>query len=371
MSWSLNIGKVAGTVVRLHITFVLFLAWIFVSNYISSGATIAWNSLLFVVLLFLCVLLHEFGHIFTAQAFGVPTPYVTLLPIGGVAQLERIPEEPWEEFLIAIAGPAVNVVIAGALIAFAHANPRASAAMGIDDMQIPMVDRLAALNLFLALFNLIPAFPMDGGRVLRAALASRIGFVLATERAASIGQFTAFVLGFIGLFHNPILLFVAVFVYLAAASEAHSVALRAASRGVPVSQAMMSHFVTLQPDTPIDEAVNVLLHTSQGLFPVIDRNGSFVGILDRANILQAVKQEGPDARVAETMTAPVPTVSCRATLEQALRLMQQNSAATVGVTDAAGKLVGLVTSDTIADMMTLASAGGAPFAWQSRPSGMR
>jgi Zn-dependent protease len=377
MSWSLNIGKVAGTVVRLHITFVLFLAWIFVSNYASSGATIAWNSLLFVVLLFLCVLLHEFGHIFTARAFGVPTPYVTLLPIGGVAQLERIPEEPWEEFLIAIAGPAVNVVIAGALIAFAHANPRASAAMGIDDMQIPMVDRLAALNLFLALFNLIPAFPMDGGRVLRAALASRIGFVRATERAASIGQFTAFVLGFIGLFHNPILVFVAVFVYLAAASEAHSVALRAVSRGVPVSQAMMSHFVTLQPATHIDEAVNVLLQTSQGAFPVVDGNGSLVGILDRANILQSVRQAGPDARVADAMTvSPVLTVSCRATLEQALRLMQQNSAATAGVTDAAGKLVGLVTSETIAEMMTLAMLRkdrpeGAPLASRSRPGTVR
>jgi stage IV sporulation protein FB len=377
MSWSLNIGKVAGTVVRLHITFVMFLAWIFVSNYASGGATIAWHSLLFVVLLFLCVLLHEFGHIFTARAFGVPTPYVTLLPIGGVAQLERIPEEPWEEFLIAIAGPAVNVVIAAALIAFAHADPRASAAMGIDDMQIPMVDRLAALNLFLALFNLIPAFPMDGGRVLRAALASRIGFVRATERAASIGQFTAFVLGFIGLFHNPILVFVAVFVYLAAASEAHSVALRAVSRGVPVSQAMMRNFVTLQPDTHIDEAVNVLLQTSQGTFPLVDRNGSLVGTLDRANILQSVKQARLDARVADAMTAsPVLTVDYRATLEQALRLMQQNSAATVGVMDAAGKLVGLVTSETIAEMMTLAMLhkdrpGGAPLAWRSRRSGMR
>jgi Zn-dependent protease len=377
MSWSLNIGKVAGTVVRLHITFVLFLAWIFVSNYASSGATVAWNSLLFVVLLFLCVLLHEFGHIVTARAFGVSTPYVTLLPIGGVAQLERIPEEPWEEFLIAIAGPAVNVVIAGALIVFAHANPHASAAMGIDDMQIPMVDRLAALNLFLALFNLIPAFPMDGGRVLRAALASRIGFVRATERAASIGQFTAFVLGFIGLFHNPILVFVAIFVYLAAASEAHSVALRAVSRGVPVSQAMMRHFVTLQPDAHIDEAVNVLLQTSQGAFPVVDSNGSLVGILDRANIVKSVKQAGPDARVADTMTAsPVLTVGCRATLEQALRLMQQNSAATVGVTDAAGKLVGLVTSETIAEMMMLAMLPknrleGALLASRSRPGGTR
>jgi Zn-dependent protease len=179
VSWSLNIGKVAGTIVRLHIMFVLFLAWIFASSYASDGAAAAWDTLLFVVLLFLCVLRHEFGHIFTARAFGVPTPYVMLLPIGGVAQLERIPEEPWEEFLIAIAGPAVNVVIAATLIVFAHAHLGASAAMRIDDMQVPMVDRLATVNLFLALFNLIPAFPMDGGRVLRSALASRMGFVRA------------------------------------------------------------------------------------------------------------------------------------------------------------------------------------------------
>jgi stage IV sporulation protein FB len=354
----LNIGKVAGTVVRLHITFVMFLAWIFASNYVSSGAAIAWSSLLFVSLLFLCVLLHEFGHIFTARAFGVPTPYVTLLPIGGVAQLERIPEEPWEEFLIAIAGPAVNLVIAGALIVFVHANPNASAAMSIDDMQIPIVDRLAALNLFLALFNLIPAFPMDGGRVLRAALASRIGYVRATERAASIGQFTAFVLGFIGLFHNPILVFIAVFVYLAAASEAHSVALRAVSRGVPVSRAMMRHFVSLRPETLIDEAVNLLLQTSQGTFPVLDGNGRLVGILGRADILRAIKEMGPDARVADAMTGPPPTVSSRATLEQALRLMQEKSAAAVGVTDITGKLVGLVTSETLSEMMTLMMLSG-------------
>ena len=99
------------------------------------------------VLLFLCVLLHEFGHIFTARAFGVPTPYVTLLPIGGIAQLERIPEEPWEGFLVALAGPAVNVVIAAVLIIFAPAHPRATATIGVEDMQIPMVDRLAPVNL--------------------------------------------------------------------------------------------------------------------------------------------------------------------------------------------------------------------------------
>jgi stage IV sporulation protein FB len=361
VSWSLNIGKVAGTVVRLHITFVLFLVWIFASSYVSNGAAEAWSTLLFVVLLFLCVLLHEFGHIFTARAFGVSTPYVTLLPIGGVAQLERIPEDPWEEFVIAIAGPAVNVVIAAVLIVFANAHLGATAAMGVDDMQIPMVDRLATVNLFLALFNLIPAFPMDGGRVLRAALASRMGFVRATERAASIGQITAFVLGFIGLFHNPILVFIAIFVYLAASSEAHSVALRAVSGGVPVRQAMMTNFVTLRPETHIDEAVNVLLQTAQRTFPVVDGNGSFAGVLDRADILRSRKQVGPDARVSDAMVVPALMVDCRATLEQAFRLMQENSATTVGVTDATGKLVGLVTSETLAEMlaiMTLPSSRG-------------
>ncbi|HEY5216276.1 MAG TPA: site-2 protease family protein, partial [Pseudolabrys sp.] len=206
MSWSLNIGKVAGTVVRVHLTFLLFLAWIFAASYASGGAATAWDSLLFMVSLFLCVLLHEFGHIFTARAFGVPTPYVTLLPIGGVAQLERIPEEPGQEFLIAIAGPLVNVVITAGLVLLSGAHLQSSAAAAVDNMHIPLLDRLAAVNLFLALFNLIPAFPMDGGRVLRALLASRLGFVRATEIAAAIGQFVAFALGFIGLMVNPILI---------------------------------------------------------------------------------------------------------------------------------------------------------------------
>jgi len=118
MGWSLKIGSVYGTAVRIHITFILFLAWIFGVSYVSGGAQQAWDGLLFLVLLFLCVLLHEFGHIFTARAFGVSTPDVILLPIGGVARLERIPEQPSEEFLIAIAGPAVNVVIAGLLVSW-------------------------------------------------------------------------------------------------------------------------------------------------------------------------------------------------------------------------------------------------------------
>src|SRR5579884_1515228 len=356
MSWSLNIGRVAGTVVRVHLTFLLFLAWIFAASYAQAGAASAWDSLLYMLLLFLCVLLHEFGHIFTARAFGVTTPYVTLLPIGGVAQLERIPEQPWEEFLVAIAGPLVNVVITLVLVYGAGAELQASAASAVDSTRIAMIDRLAAVNLFLALFNLIPAFPMDGGRVLRAALASKFGYVRATEIAAHIGQFVAFALGFVGLLYNPVLIFIAIFVYLAASSESHMVALRSVSRGVPVSVAMRTQFITLVPRAHIDEAVHALLQTAQGEFPVVDDAGKPIGVLGRADLIRAIKTLGPDASVADAMGSELPVISHRATLEQAFKLLQEKSAPAVGVIDRNGKLVGLVTNETIAEMMMLQNA---------------
>jgi len=241
----------------------------------------------------------------------------------------------------------------------------------VDNMGVPLVDRLAAVNLFLALFNMIPAFPMDGGRVLRALLASRFGYVRATEIAASIGQFVAFALGFIGLMSNPILIFIAIFVYLAASSEAHMVALRAASRGVPVTFAMMTQFATLPPHANVDEAVQTLLQTSQSEFPVVDDFGKPVGVLGRADLIRAIKTRDADARVSDAMTAELPTISHRATLEQAFKLLQQKSAPAVGITDATGKLTGLVTGETIAEMMMLQEAlpGGIRIGPWSRPAG--
>ena len=372
MRWSLNIGTIAGTAVRIHVTFLLFLVWIFAADYASGGPDEAWTGLLFMVLLFACVLAHEFGHILTARAFGVATPDVTLLPIGGVARLERIPEEPRQEFLIAIAGPAVNVVIAfGLVLAGAHLDPRAL--LGVDNAHISMLDRLAIVNLFLAVFNMIPAFPMDGGRVLRALLAIRMGHTRATETAAAIGQAVAFLLGFIGLFFNPLLIFIAVFVYLAASSEAHMVAMRAMSHGVPVTNAMMTQFVKLTPQAHVDEAVQTLLRTSQSEFPVVDGADRPVGLLGRGDLIRALKQLGPDARVADVMSTKVPTVDQRRCLEDALRLLQEKSAPAVAVVDADGRLVGLVTSETIGEMLMLRRAmpNGAAWGPWSRPSGAR
>ena len=263
-------------------------------------------SLIFVVLLFACVLAHEFGHIFTARAFGVATPDVILLPIGGVARLERIPEKPSEEFLIAVAGPLVNVVIALVLMVGMRAHLDAQNLAAVESTSVSLVDRLAEVNLFLALFNLIPAFPMDGGRVLRALLATRLGHVRATEVAASIGQLCAFALGFLGLFTNPLLIFIAIFVYLAASSEAQLVSLRAMSRDVPVSNAMMTEFATLTPEEHIDAAVQTLLRTSQSEFPLVDGDHRLVGLLGRGQIIRALKELGPDAKVGQAMVREIP-----------------------------------------------------------------
>jgi Zn-dependent protease/CBS domain-containing protein len=356
MGWSVNIGTIAGTAVRIHVTFLLFLVWIFVASYMSGGAQAAWSSTAFMVLLFACVLAHEFGHIFTARAFGVATPDVTLLPIGGVARLERIPENPREEFLIAIAGPLVNVAIAFGLVALAGANLDARHLAAVESPQTSMVDKLAVVNLFLAAFNMIPAFPMDGGRVLRALLAIRLDFARATEVAATIGQWVAFGLGFLGLFYNPMLIFIAIFVYLAAASEARLVSLRAMSRGVPVGSAMVTQFVTLAPEAHIDEAVETLLRTNQSEFPVVDSGGRLVGLLGRGDMIRALKQLGPEARVAEAMTTQVSTIGHRQTLDEAFRILQAKSAPAVGVVDGSGKLVGLVTSETLGEMLLVGEA---------------
>jgi Zn-dependent protease/CBS domain-containing protein len=371
MGWSITIATVAGTAIRLHITFLLLLAFIFIANYVSGGAEAAWYSLAFVILLFACVVAHEFGHIFMARRFGVTTPTVTLLPIGGVAQLERIPEKPSEEFLVAVAGPAVNIVIAAVLVVFFGASLDTKNLVALGNSSVGMLDRLAIVNVFLVLFNAIPAFPMDGGRVLRAALAARLGYVRATEIAATIGQWVAFGLGFLGLFGNPLLIFIAIFVYLAAASEAQLVAVRAMSRGVPVRAAMMTQFATLLPDASIDHAIETLLRTSQNEFPVVDSSERPVGVLGRSDLLRVLKEEGPDARVADAMTSPIPTVSYRACLDEAFRILQEKAAPAVGVVDASGRLTGLVTSETIGEMLMVREAlpKGTRLGPWSRPAG--
>ena len=267
MSWSLTIGRIAGTAVRIHITFLLFLAWIGFSAWQRHGVQAAVESVAFIGLLFGCVLLHEFGHIFAARRYGIATPEVTLLPIGGVASLQRLPTKPSEELIVALAGPAVNIVI-GFVLLLTLGSLQPEALKAIDDDHISLAARLAAANLFLAVFNLIPAFPMDGGRVLHALLAMRMGGPAATAIAARIGHALAFAFGFAGLFGNPMLLFIAIFVYVAATGEAQMSAVHETAKGLMVRDAMETKIATLPIDATLALAVDALIASAQDDFPV-------------------------------------------------------------------------------------------------------
>src|ERR1700730_16681333 len=210
MAWSIPLLRVAGTEIRMHLTFLILLAWVGIAEYLAGGAGAALDAIPFVIAVVACVVLHELGHALAARRSGITTPDITLLPIGGVARLSRIPDNPAEEVVIAIAGPLVNVVIAGVLIALGGRidfTGTITSGGAIPDF----LTRLATVNIFLVLFNLIPAFPMDGGRVLRALLTFAMGRQRATAVAARIGQGLAFVFGFLGLMGgNAILVFVAI-----------------------------------------------------------------------------------------------------------------------------------------------------------------
>jgi Zn-dependent protease/CBS domain-containing protein len=355
MLWSFPIARIAGTTVRLHVTFLLFLVWIGGSYWRLGGREAAFEGVLFMVLLFACVLAHEFGHIIAARRFGVSTPDVTLLPIGGVARLERIPEKPSQELVVALAGPAVNLVIGLVLFLVLGTTPAGGEPQ---DTDAGLLDRLLTANLFLAVFNLIPAFPMDGGRVLRALLGYRFSYSRATQIAASIGQGIAFLFGALGLFGNPMLLFIAVFVWFGAAAEAHEAQVRQVSSGVLVSDAMVTKFETLSPLSRVEDAVQCLIHTTQHEFPVVDGSGRLRGILTRDGMIQALRDHGPDASVLDAMHRDVPTLHHRQTLERALRLLQGGRVPAVGVTDNADRLIGLVTPENVGEMMIVMAARG-------------
>ncbi len=353
MRWSFTLGTFGGTAVRIHVTLLLFLAWIGMAAYQRGGAEAAWQSVLFISAIFLCVVLHEFGHILTARQFGIVSPEVTLLPIGGVADMETMPQKPWQELLVAIAGPAVNVVIAGVLLAASGAFNLHSAAQ-IANPSVSMVERLAATNIFLAIFNMIPAFPMDGGRVLRAALATWLGQAKATRIAAGVGQALALLLGFAGLYGNPMLLFIALFIFMAAAGEAQMTTMAEAARGLPAVDAMETRIATIGRGASVSEAIDILLATSQDDFPVIDATGRPAGLLSRAEIVDALRNSDPGAPVAPFARKEVALIGAQETIDKALPTL--NGGDPVGVVDGEGRLVGLLTRQSLAEIMMIREA---------------
>ncbi len=356
MRWTYVIGRVAGTEIKLHLTFLLLVAFWAFAGYQEGGAPGAVSAVIMLVALFACVLLHEFGHITMARRFGVRTPDVLILPIGGVARLERIPDEPRQELLIALAGPAVTVAIAAALYAILRLGGQTASISNLAP-DTPLLAFLFIINVWLLLFNLIPAFPMDGGRVLRALLASRIGLVRGTRVAATLGQGFAVAGGLWALMTGqPLLVLIALFVFLGAGSEAAAVETRIAGAGLHVAEMMVREFHTVPVYATLSQAVELLLAGEQREFPVVDNLGRTEGLLTRDNLVRGLSQRGPGSTVAESMTAGVPSVAPTLPFSEALERLRASGLPALPVVEA-GKLVGLLTRDNITDLLLVRRAG--------------
>jgi len=355
MKWQWKLARIAGIDVYMHATFLLLIGWVALSHWTgqqSWGAVLAGVS--FILLLFAFVVMHEYGHALTARKFGIKTRDITLYPIGGVARLERMPEKPIEELWVALAGPAVNVAIALVLFGYLILTGTFQPLTSLSISSGSLVERLMTVNLWLVAFNLIPAFPMDGGRVLRALLGLRLEYVQATQIAANVGQGFAFLFGFIGLFSNPFLVFIALFVWMGAGQEASIVQMRYSLSGIPVTRAMMTDFATLTTRDTLARVVGLILAGSQHDFPVL-QDERVIGILDRDTFMKALSERGQSTLVGEVMRRDITEIDSHDMVETALRRLQESSSKTLPVTHN-GQLVGLVTSENITEYLMIRSA---------------
>jgi len=357
MRGSLRLGHIAGIQLFVHWTFFLLIGWIFTMHLMTGrGAASAALGVIFILALFGCVVLHELGHALAARRYGIATRDITLLPIGGVARLERIPRNPTHELVVALAGPAVNVVIALVIFAGLWAAHQGAETAELARLQGNFFAQLLTVNIFLVIFNMIPAFPMDGGRVLRALLARRLNYARATVLAARVGQVIAVLLGLAGLFvlNNPMLLLVALFVFMGARSEANMVQVTDTLSGMRVQDAMMTNFRVLRADDPLDLAAEELIQGSQQDFPVVEGD-QVVGLLTRDDLIAALRMPGPARRVREAMRPNCGVVAATDELEKPYEMLRGENCSTVPVVRE-GHLVGVITLENILEWVMINSA---------------
>jgi Zn-dependent protease len=364
MKWTFRIATLFGTEVRIHATFALLLgyaAWIGIG--LGNGWSGVFDTVLLVCAMFVCVLMHEYGHVLSARRYGIHTPDITLLPIGGVARMERMPRNPLEELVVALCGPLVNVLIAGGIFI----------GLGLTqgfDWSLFMSpgffwDTLMVWNLMMVAFNLIPAFPMDGGRVLRALLAMMIpDYAKATRWAANIGQAIAVIAALAMVMtgwveQNPFTLLITFFVFFAAGREANTVSTMEALGQFSVSDAMLVEFHRLSPDSALREAVDLLLAGSQTDFPVVDDEGRVVGLLTRTRLIEGLALHGMVGKVSAMMNfcSPSDVMSPRTSLAVAAHRLQAGQSPILPVIDPVhDRLVGLVSSDNLSEMIMVRAA---------------
>ena len=360
MKGSLVLGKVAGIKIQVHWSFTLLLVWVMISNLKGGGDfPAALFSVGLVLVLFVCVILHELGHALMAKRFGIGTKSITMLPIGGVASLEKMPEKPAEELLVALAGPAVNVFIVLFLLLivplgiYAEFSPQELETLLSKPSWKTLGLYLLLANAMLVFFNLIPAFPMDGGRVLRALLGYRFSRAKATAIAAGLGQAVSFLFLILGLFFNPFLVIIAVFVYFGAYAENQMVQQEDRLRGHTVKDALLTEIHTLSKADSLSVAIEHILHGTEKDFLVLENSG-VCGVLLNADIVRhAAQMETP---VSEIMRTHFPKVSPDLGLTETFQLMSQTGIKFLPVIQE-NRLLGAISSENIGEFVLLRVAG--------------
>jgi Zn-dependent protease len=353
MRWSFGLGTIAGIRIQVHVTFAIFIGWVAVSRGLLNGnPERAIAAVVLLLLVFSCVLLHELGHALAARRYGIRTRDITLLPIGGIARLQRMPDKPTQEIVVALAGPAVNVVIALVLLAVHRGLPDSFTELLYHGA---ILETLLFVNVMMIAFNMIPAFPMDGGRVLRAVLALKLSYGRATQIASWIGQVIALLFAVAGLFtNNVMLMFIALFVFLAAAEERTQVQARVTLTGIPVSAAMLSEFRVLHAREPLQRAVDYLMAGSQQDFPVIDGDAT-IGVLTRNDLVTALKVHGADVPVGSVVRRDMEHADPGEPLDAALQRMRERARTALPVLRH-GALVGMLTLENVGDLLLVRNA---------------
>jgi Zn-dependent protease len=354
--WSWKLVTIAGIDVYVHGTFLLLIAFVAFGDLVAGqGVTAILRGTLLILAVFTTVVLHEFGHALTARRFGVRTQDITLLPIGGVARLEKMPDKPGEQLLVALAGPAVSLAIA--LLLFGPAR-LLGGQVGLDGVHLPDQDFLTQLmwiNVFLAVFNLLPGYPMDGGRVLRALLAMRMAPERATQTAARVGQGVAMIFGLVGLFGNPFLIVIAVFVWLGAQVEHSASTMKVALAGLSVRDGMITDFKSVASTDPLSRAVELTLAGYQQDFPVMDGE-RLAGVLTYGDVLKGLAEQGASLSVRQAMRGEPRTASPSEALGGALTRMHQGACRVLMVVENE-TVVGLLTTGNVGELLALQAAG--------------
>ncbi len=351
----MRIGSLRGIDIEVHATLVLLLLWVAVARWIADHDLVGTVTTVgFIAALFVCILLHELGHAMAARRLGIRTLRITLSPVGGIASLERLPEEPRHELLIALAGPAVSAALAlvfGALAWLSKGSFVTSAVVPATGGAF--LAALATLNGTLVLFNMLPALPLDGGRVFRAVLAMRMSFMKATELAATVARVMALLLAIAGMFWNPMLIVVAYFVWVGATQEATSARARAVLRGLPVRAAMATRIAVLRAEDPLSTAAALVVDCSQGVFPVV-AEGGLVGVLALADVVRGLAERGPAAPIEVVTNRRFSVVDPDASLEQALTRDESHDGTLIVVRG--GVVLGVVTAESLGGLVLMRSA---------------